>query len=90
MTAPVDLIPPLDVPSLPMTTLGPLAELFHRLNNHLGIVLVNAELIEARCPDAGTRTRAADVVQAAVSALDAVKEIRRQLPAGVLDDSSRN
>ena len=44
-----------------MTDLGPLAELFHRLNNHLGIVLVNAELIEARCPDAGTRTRAADV-----------------------------
>ena len=68
-----------------MTDLGPLAELFHRLNNHLGIVLVNAELIEARCPDAGTRTRAADVVQAAVSALDAVKEIRRQLPEGLLD-----
>ena len=68
-----------------MTDLGPLAELFHRLNNHLGIVLVNAELIETRCPDAGTRARAADVVQAAVSALDAVKEIRRQLPEGLLD-----
>ena len=68
-----------------MTDLGPLAELFHRLNNHLGIVLVNAELIESRCPDAGTRTRASDVVQAAVSALDAVKEIRRQLPQGLVD-----
>lgn len=73
-----------------MTTLGPLAELFHRLNNNLGIVLVNAELIEARCPDAGTRTRAADVVQAALSALEAVKEIRQQLPAGALDESPRN
>lgn len=68
-----------------MTSLGPLADLFHRLNNHLGIVLVNAELIEARCPDAGTRTRAADVVSAAVSALDAVKEIRRLLPDELLE-----
>ncbi len=68
-----------------MTSLGPLADLFHRLNNHLGIVLVNAELIEARCPDAGTRTRAADVVSAAVSALDAVKEIRHLLPDELLE-----
>ncbi len=75
-----------------MTSLGPLAELFHRLNNHLGIVLVNAELIEAKCPDAGTRTRAADVVEAAVSALDAVKEIRRKLPDRLLegDEASKN
>ena len=63
-----------------MTALGPLADLFHRLNNNLGIVLVNAELIESKCPDAGTRSRAADVVSAAVSALDAVREIRRLLP----------
>ncbi len=68
-----------------MTALGPLAELFHRLNNHLGIVLVNAELIEGRCPDAATRTRATDVVNAAVSALDAVKEIRRLLPDELLE-----
>lgn len=74
-----------------MTALGPLADLFHRLNNHLGIVLVNAELIEAKCPDAGTRTRAADVVSAAVSALDAVKEIRRLLPEDLLEgDRQKN
>jgi hypothetical protein len=75
-----------------MTSLGPLGDLFHKLNNHLGIVLVNAELIEAKCPDEGTRTRAADVVQAAVSALNAVKEIHRQLPADLLDtrDPSKN
>lgn len=70
-----------------MTSLSPLGDLFHKLNNHLGIVLVNAELIEAKCPDSGTRTRASDVVQAAVSALNAVKEIRRQLPADLLGDS---
>ena len=75
-----------------MTSLSPLADLFHRLINPLGIVLVNAELIEAKCPDAGTRARAADVVSAAVSALDAVKEIRRLVPEALLDEdgSSRN
>lgn len=61
-----------------MTSSDPLADAFHRLNNHLGIVLVNAELIEQRCPDAATRTRAADVVAAALAALDAVKAIRRE------------
>jgi hypothetical protein len=61
-----------------MTPADPLSDAFHRLNNHLGIVLVNAELIEQRCPDAATRTRAADVVAAALAALDAVKSIRRQ------------
>lgn len=62
-----------------MTPSDPLADAFHRLNNHLGIVLVNAELIEQRCPDAATRTRAADVVASALAALDAVKTIRRQV-----------
>lgn len=61
-----------------MTPSDPLADAFHRLNNHLGIVLVNAELIEQRCPDAATRTRAADVVASALAALDAVKTIRRE------------
>lgn len=73
-----------------MTALGPLADLFHRLNNHLGIVLVNAELIEAKCPDASTRTRAADVVTAAVHALDAVKEIRHLLPEEMFHGESSN
>lgn len=68
-----------------MTSLGPLAELFHRLNNHLGIVLVNAELIENRSPDESTRGRASDVVAAAVGALDVVKEIRRLLPDDALE-----
>lgn len=62
------------------------AETFHRLNNHLGIVLVNAELIEQRCPDAATRTRAADVVAAALAALEAVKALRRHIS----EDSSKN
>lgn len=60
-----------------MTPPDPLNDAFHRLNNHLGVVLVNAELIEQRCPDAATRTRAADVVASALAALEAVKDIRR-------------
>lgn len=71
-----------------MTALGPIAELFHRLNNHLGIVLVNAELIEAKCPDAAARARAAEVVTAAVDALDVIRELRRQLPPSLLADPS--
>lgn len=71
-----------------MTSLGPLAELFHRLNNHLGIVLVNAELIESRSPDDSTRGRASDVVAAAVGAMDVVKEIRRLLPDTLLESGS--
>lgn len=62
-----------------MTSPDPLADAFHRLNNHLGIVLVNAELIEQRAPDAATRTRAADIVAAAVAALEAVRTIRQQV-----------
>lgn len=61
-----------------MTT-DPLSDAFHRLNNHLGIVLVNAELIEQRSADASTRVRAADVVAAAVAALEAVKTIRQHV-----------
>ena len=59
-----------------MTSTDSLADAFHRLNNHLGIVLVNAELIEQRTPDDSTRTRAADIVAAAVAALEAVRAIR--------------
>ncbi len=55
-------------------------DVFHRLNNHLGIVLVNAELIEQRCPDAATRTRAADIVASALAALEAVKALRARPP----------
>lgn len=62
-----------------MSPQDPIAEAFHRLNNHLGIVLVNAELIEQRCPDAPTRLRAADVVAAALEALDAVKTLRHEV-----------
>lgn len=50
--------------------------LFHRLNNQLGIILANAELLEAKAPDDMNRARAAQVVASTLEAMGTVKEIR--------------
>ena len=51
--------------------------LFHRLNNQLGIVLANAELLERKAPDDMNRARAAQVVASTLDAMGTVNEIRR-------------
>ena len=51
--------------------------LFHRLNNQLGIILANAELLEAKTTDATNRARAAQLVASALDAMGTVREIRR-------------
>ena len=51
--------------------------LFHRLNNQLGIILANAELLEAKTTDEMHRARAAQVVASALDAMGTAKEIRR-------------
>lgn len=56
--------------------------LFHRLNNQLGIILANAELLEARAADDATRARAAQVVSGVLDAMGTAKEIRRQTHDG--------
>jgi two-component sensor histidine kinase len=56
-----------------------LRELFHRLNNQLGVILANAELIEARAADDLTRARAAQVVESAMQAMAAVRELRSRV-----------
>lgn len=58
-----------------------LSELFHRLNNQLGIILVNAELLEARSADDTTRTRAAQVVSSAIDAMATTRDLRRRVEA---------
>jgi hypothetical protein len=50
--------------------------LFHRLNNQLGIILANAELLEAKVTDESTRARAAQVVASVLDAMATAKEIR--------------
>jgi hypothetical protein len=52
--------------------------LFHRLNNQLGIILANAELLEAKTTDATNRARAAQLVASALDAMGTAREIRRQ------------
>jgi hypothetical protein len=53
-----------------------LALLFHRLNNQLGIILANAELLEAKAADEMSRARAAQVVSSVLDAMATAKELR--------------
>ena len=50
--------------------------LFHRLNNQLGIILANAELLEAKSADANARARATQVVASVLDAMGTAREIR--------------
>jgi hypothetical protein len=50
--------------------------LFHRLNNQLGIILANAELLEAKSADEMARARAAQVVSSVLDAMTTAREIR--------------
>ena len=54
-----------------------LHQLFHQLNNQLGIVLAHAELLEAKVVDRTTRVRAEQVVRSVLDAMGTAKEIRR-------------
>jgi hypothetical protein len=56
-----------------------LSALFHRLNNELGIILSHAELLEAKCEQDKNRSRAAQVVAAALEAMGTAREIRTQV-----------
>ena len=47
-------------------------------NNQLGILLANAELLEAKATDDAQRVRAAQVVSSALSAMGTVREIRHR------------
>ena len=53
--------------------------LFHRLNNQLGIILANAELLEAKSADEAARARAAQVVAGVLDAMTTTREIRLRL-----------
>jgi hypothetical protein len=54
-----------------------LRTLFHQLNNQLGIILANAELLEAKATDEVNRARAAQLVTSALDAMGTAREIRR-------------
>ena len=53
-----------------------LARLFHRLNNQLGVILANAELLESRLSDETQRSRASQISAGAIEAIASVLDIR--------------
>jgi hypothetical protein len=53
--------------------------LFHRLNNQLGIILANAELLEAKLGEETARARASQVVTSVLEAMSTAREIRIRL-----------
>ncbi|MDP1571849.1 MAG: hypothetical protein Q8L86_17775 [Vicinamibacterales bacterium] len=50
--------------------------LFHRLNNQLGIILAHSELLESKLSDEHQRSRATQVVTAALEAMSVSRSIR--------------
>jgi hypothetical protein len=61
------------------TPVPDLSAVFHRLNNQLGIILANAELLEARLGDETQRARASQVVSGALEAISSIQDLRRLL-----------
>jgi len=60
-----------------------LVALYHRLNNQLGIVLANAELLESKAADPADRVRAAQLVASTLAAMGTVRELRQRIaPTG--------
>jgi hypothetical protein len=59
---------------------GDVSGLFHRLNNQLGVILANAELLENRLGEEPHKLRAGQVVSCALEAIDTVRKIRTILP----------
>jgi hypothetical protein len=52
-----------------------LARVVSQLNNQLGILLANAELLESKCENAHDRRRATVVVASALEAMAAAREL---------------
>ena len=62
-----------------------LRQLFHRLNNQLGIILAHAELMERKAADETSRSRATQVVSSVLDAMGTAKEIRMQMGSRASD-----
>jgi hypothetical protein len=54
-----------------------LLKLFHRLNNQLGVILANAELLENRLTDDSHRARAGQLVTGTLDAITTAQKIRQ-------------
>ena len=56
--------------------------LFHRLNNQLGVILANAELLEHRLADDALRGRAEHVVSGTLEAINTAQQLRKEVLTG--------
>jgi hypothetical protein len=65
--------------------LSEVSRLLHGLNNQLGVILANAELLEHRLGDDANKVRASLVVTGTLEAITTAQRLRRALSAG--DDS---
>ena len=65
-----------------VTTDPELLRLFHRLNNQLGVILANAELLENRIIDDTHRARAGQVVSGVLAAIATTQKIRQFAETG--------
>lgn len=55
-----------------------LRTLLHQLNNQLGIILANAELLEAKLEDGAPKDRATQIITSAVDAIGTARDIRHR------------
>jgi hypothetical protein len=69
----------LTVERKPVAQAVDLLTLFHRLNNQLGIILANAELLQTKAIDEATRARAGQVVTSVLEAMTTARDIRGRL-----------
>ena len=70
------LLPFPDTGGGPQGELSEINALFHRLNNQLGIILANAELLEAKLNDQSSQARAGQIVSSTVDAISTAQDIR--------------
>jgi len=68
---------PASRPAPPVDPSAELSQVFHRLNNQLGVILANAELLEARLTEDTQRARAGQVVSGTLEAISAIQDLRR-------------
>jgi hypothetical protein len=64
-------------PDQPADRASDLSHVFHRLNNQLGVVLANAELLETRLTAEGDKARASQIVAGTLDAIATIQELRR-------------
>jgi hypothetical protein len=78
-------VAPDDLSRTPETMAPEVVSLFHRLNNQLGVILANSELLETKLTEETHRVRAAQVVSGALEAIGIVQHLKHAVGNGNLE-----